>query len=58
MEAHLIILVILLGTCSITLSLFYYSQTKSILWLTIFGFFACAALFIPVILQVTGFSWN
>lgn len=45
METHLIILVILLGTCSITLSLFYYSQAKSALWLTIFGFFSCAALF-------------
>ncbi|WP_298768938.1 hypothetical protein [uncultured Shewanella sp.] len=45
MENHLIILAILIGSCSITLSLFYYSQTKSALWLTIFGFFACATLF-------------
>lgn len=45
METHLIILVILLGSCSITLGLFYYSQAKSALWLTIFGFFAFATLF-------------
>ncbi|MCL1123853.1 hypothetical protein [Shewanella surugensis] len=44
METLLIILVVLLGTCSTTLGLFYYSKSKPVLWLITFAITAYVAL--------------
>ncbi|WP_299493884.1 hypothetical protein [uncultured Shewanella sp.] len=63
MEILLIILIILLSTCSITLG-FYYSQNKPALWLVTFAITACAVLtgivsaFFPDIHWLTHFTYT